>query len=457
MKNNLDNQETNYAKLSVLDLFSGIGGFALALKGDFITQTYCEKDPIAREVLLKNMKEGYIDKAPIVNDIVNFEPSQPYDICAFGWPCIGFSSAGKREQFDNPQSALFYKVIQILRAQPIPYLIMENVPAVSKAMPEILDLLCNELNYSVFWVTVSAAVAVGAPHQRLRWYGLAIHKSASPFNLPYALPSVYDFSVEPCPRTSADLMFVEAYGRVSLLGNSIVSQAVTTAWNHLVFYAQRIYVSYGIVSSIDNRQVNLSITNCEQSSDEYFQSLIEKPSVVLRRIARKKPIKDITKVNAGYCLRAGPFVNNTNLDVMRIQDWQTFAQEKNALGELIAAPPGIVERLPYAETLCFDNSYLRQRKKNKSQVLPALQGPVYKKRWGTPTHSLRGRAHVLTRRTVNQLTTQIAFERNTVEREAPINPCFVEFLMGYPLNYTALPDRDWEKLKKERLLTFKRF
>ncbi len=55
--------------LPVLDVFSGIGGFSLALKGVGHTVAYCECLPSARAVLMHNMSVGRLDEAPIYHDV----------------------------------------------------------------------------------------------------------------------------------------------------------------------------------------------------------------------------------------------------------------------------------------------------------------------------------------------------------------------------------------------------
>jgi len=59
--------------------------------------------------------------------------------------------------------------------------------------------------------------------------------------------------------------------------------------------------------------------------------------------------------------------------------------------------------------------------------------------WATPRAALRGASHTLTGRSKNDLWTQVRFEKDTPddERSVPMNPAWVEFLMGFPNNYTC--------------------
>jgi len=60
-------------KLKTLDLFSGIGGFALALKPFSKIVGYCEIDDYCRKVLSARMVTGDIDTAPIFSDVTTLD------------------------------------------------------------------------------------------------------------------------------------------------------------------------------------------------------------------------------------------------------------------------------------------------------------------------------------------------------------------------------------------------
>ena len=83
-----------------LDLFSGIGGFALGLQrtGKFKTIAFCEYDEFCHRVLRKNF-----GNVPIIKDIKSFdterfihEHGRPFIITG-GFPCQPFSQAGLRQ------------------------------------------------------------------------------------------------------------------------------------------------------------------------------------------------------------------------------------------------------------------------------------------------------------------------------------------------------------------------
>lgn len=59
----------NMAPLTVVDVFSGIGGIGCALRGVTKSVLYCERDVPCQHVLLARMEDGRLDAAPIHSDI----------------------------------------------------------------------------------------------------------------------------------------------------------------------------------------------------------------------------------------------------------------------------------------------------------------------------------------------------------------------------------------------------
>ena len=71
-------------------------------------------------------------------------------------------------------------------------------------------------------------------------------------------------------------------------------------------------------------------------------------------------------------------------------------------------------------------------------TLPIVRQPRVVTHWSTPRASSYGPSNFITTRSIRDLATQVRFERDTTtDRRGRINPEFVEFLMGFPVGWTA--------------------
>ncbi len=165
-----------------LDLFSGIGGFALAARWvGWETVGFCEIDPYCQKVLRKHWPD-----VPIYEDIRELDGRTVghVDIITGGYPCQPFSVAGKRrgEADDRHLWPEFARLIQEIRPR---WVVGENVAGhISMGLDSVLsDLEGCGYSHETF---VIPACAVGAPHRRYRvWIIGYTHdkgQSTSPVN-----------------------------------------------------------------------------------------------------------------------------------------------------------------------------------------------------------------------------------------------------------------------------------
>ena len=163
--------------MRVLDLFSGIGGFAYAghLLGGFTTLDFVEIDPYCQKILRKNFPN-----VPIHDDITTFDTSfrfGEYDLITAGFPCQDLSSAGKQAGLGaGTRSGLFYRVMQIARQVRPKFILLENVAnTISHNKGQTFQQILHEIaqsGYNAEWGIVSAA-DVGACHLRKRIWIIA--------------------------------------------------------------------------------------------------------------------------------------------------------------------------------------------------------------------------------------------------------------------------------------------
>lgn len=236
-----------------IDLFSGIGGMQLALKGFTKTVLYCDIDKYCSQVLSERILDGSLDPAPIHSDIKNLHlsPYAPHAqmICG-GFPCVDLSSIGLQNGIkEGTHSGLFLQVMRLVDESPfIKVLFLENVSNIVRVgMKEVIDELTKR-NFTCVW-TMKSAGSLGAPHQRNRWFLLAtrdnfdidlLFNNLNPgCDIPLPFPT--NWNDEPSPRFSFKPSFKadESFDpnwilRSGTLGNTVCPFAVRCAFKELL-------------------------------------------------------------------------------------------------------------------------------------------------------------------------------------------------------------------------------
>jgi len=208
-----------------LDLFSGIGGFAIAARNvGWETVGFCEIDPYCQKVLRKHWPgvpiyedvrnvtaerlraDGIIwagaREASTVDDTESFRcrygndrtnkrqttgeinplastshsSKSRIDILTGGFPCQDISVAGKQAGIDGERSGLWSELARIIGEVRPRYAVLENVAALlsgdsGRWFQRVLGDLA-EIGYDCEWHCIPAS-AVGAPHRRDRVWIIA--------------------------------------------------------------------------------------------------------------------------------------------------------------------------------------------------------------------------------------------------------------------------------------------
>jgi len=152
-------------KWNYLDLFSGIGGFALgAYWAGLVVENhyYSEVDPYAIEVYQRR----FPDAVPL-GDVRSISklPDGKWIITG-GFPCQPFSSAARGR---NNAIDLWPEMLRVVRRNHTEWVIAENVSyrAISRAVRDL-----REIGYSAHALYIPSA-AVGAAHYRGRFWMVA--------------------------------------------------------------------------------------------------------------------------------------------------------------------------------------------------------------------------------------------------------------------------------------------
>lgn len=162
------------AKYRVLDLFSGIGGFALGLEAAGMeTVAFCEVAKAPRALLAHHWPE-----VPCYDDVQTLTADRlaadgiSVDVLCGGFPCQDLSYAGKGAGLAGERSGLWFQIARILRelrdaGRPVRVVILENVSALlGRGLGVVLGDLAA-LGFDAEWDCIPAS-AVGAPHRRDR-------------------------------------------------------------------------------------------------------------------------------------------------------------------------------------------------------------------------------------------------------------------------------------------------
>lgn len=156
------------AKIRILDLCSGIGGFSLGLEatGGFETVAFCEVEEFCCKVLNKHWPG-----VPIYNDLKELgnDPTrivQEFDLICGGIPCQPFSVAGKQKGKEDDRHLWPYMFAIVKHKKPS-WVIVENVGGFVNVA---LDDVCLNLEAEGYATQsfIIPACGVEAPHRRDR-------------------------------------------------------------------------------------------------------------------------------------------------------------------------------------------------------------------------------------------------------------------------------------------------
>jgi len=153
-----------------IDLFSGIGGFALGLnKSGIITQEFVEYEEYLQRVLTKHWPNVKIHK-----DIRDYHaPKNPFVITG-GFPCSDISIGNPHGKgLEGERSGLWTEYLRIINESKPKYVIIENVfTLLSKGLGTILQNLAESGYDSTY--TIIDSQHCGVPQRRRRVYILGV-------------------------------------------------------------------------------------------------------------------------------------------------------------------------------------------------------------------------------------------------------------------------------------------
>ena len=163
--------------MNYLDLFHGIGGFALGAywAGMKFETHYCSDiEPYAQELYKLRFPDS-IQLGDITKINTADLPAGDW-IISGGFPCQDISIAGKGAGIHGTRSGLWFEYWRIINDLRPRYAIMENVGMlIHRGLREVLGSLA-EIGYNAEWQDIRAS-DMGAPHKRERIWIVAYPES----------------------------------------------------------------------------------------------------------------------------------------------------------------------------------------------------------------------------------------------------------------------------------------
>ena len=162
--------------MTFLDLFSGIGGFRLAMEqAGHVCVGHCEIDKYANEsyIAMHRPRKGEWYADDITR--VRAEEMPRADCWCFGFPCQDISIAGKQRGFAGQRSSLFFTVTKLIRGQAEEdrpsYLLIENVKNLLSINRggDFARLLMelDEIGYDAEWALLNTADVLPQNRERI--------------------------------------------------------------------------------------------------------------------------------------------------------------------------------------------------------------------------------------------------------------------------------------------------
>ena len=158
-------------KFTFIDLFSGIGGFKMALSNnDGLCIAFSEISKDAVNAYCENFDVSF-DKN--LGDITKVKELPPHDLLTAGVPCQSWSIAGKNLGFDDDRGQLWNDTIYLLKQSQPKAFIFENVkglvdPRNKEALSYILKRI-KEAGYFADYFVINS-YDYGVPQNRIRIY-----------------------------------------------------------------------------------------------------------------------------------------------------------------------------------------------------------------------------------------------------------------------------------------------
>jgi len=207
--------------LKHLDLFSGIGGFALAARmvGGYETVGFCEIEPYCQAVLRKHWPG-----VPIYDDVRTI-PRIECDVITGGFPCQPHSSAARgRTRGIEDDRWLWPEMRRVIAASRPAFVLVENVTHIDGVA---LNCVVSDMEADCYEVQAFEvpACAVGFDHRRARLWVLGhTNRNCKPRLSEHAEMAGVPSSHDDAGSVGSAYGLPSRMDRFAAIGNAIVPQ-----------------------------------------------------------------------------------------------------------------------------------------------------------------------------------------------------------------------------------------
>ncbi|MBM7660389.1 DNA (cytosine-5)-methyltransferase 1 [Bacillus mesophilus] len=179
-------------KKTVIELFAGVGGFHLGLKGAGWDVVWANQWEPGKKV--QHAYDCYMSRFPEVealnvdiaqvNDNPEEYPIPDHTLLVGGFPCQDYSVARtKADGIEGKKGVLFWEISRIIKSKQPPFVLLENVDRLLKSPAKqrgrdfaVMLATFRDLGYGVEWRVLNAA-DYGFAQRRRRVFIFAFHES----------------------------------------------------------------------------------------------------------------------------------------------------------------------------------------------------------------------------------------------------------------------------------------
>ena len=219
--------------MKYIDLFSGIGGFRIALDS---LGNKCVFSSEINEKAAKVYKANFNDDS--LSDITKIDESNipKHNLLTAGFPCQSFSKAGRRKGFDDTRGTLFFDIVRIIKFHSPKYLLLENVSSLvnhnnGDTFKTIISILKKEGYITTKHPLIISPMSFGVPQIRKRIIIPAIKKNMMKDEIEYI-----DIKIPEIKKTHINLILDKNPYKKSDLYLTKYQNKVFDAWNEFIEY-----------------------------------------------------------------------------------------------------------------------------------------------------------------------------------------------------------------------------